>query len=177
MTIIVCLNPPQLATVSACFGAVRALNSFVEQQHSYQSKQQWHIHLDFPDFPDFFFFFSLRCPHQTKTQWRATREDVLDNHLFRSFFFLSHRRFKRGTLWANKLWTAFPLRQPHNGLPVHRRSSQRTLWLARKICLHLLSHTKKGHGRVPEMTHALTFTIESVSLTDKSSVQTVLYKN
>lgn len=56
MTIIVCLNPPQLATVSACFGAVRALNSFVEQQHSYQSKQQWHIHLDFPDFPDFFFF-------------------------------------------------------------------------------------------------------------------------
>lgn len=59
MTIIVCLNPPQLATVSACFGAVRALNSFVEQQHSYQSKQQWHIHLDFPDFPDFFFFFSF----------------------------------------------------------------------------------------------------------------------
>lgn len=128
-------------------------------------------------FSRLFFFFSLRCPHQTKTQWRATREDVLDNHLFRSFFFLSHRRFKRGTLWANKLWTAFPLRQPHNGLPVHRRSSQRTLWLARKICLHLLSHTKKGHGRVPEMTHALTFTIESVSLTDKSSVQTVLYKN
>lgn len=60
MTIIVCLNPTQLATVSACFGAVRALNSFVEQQHSYQSKQQWHIHLDIPDFPDFFFPFTAR---------------------------------------------------------------------------------------------------------------------
>lgn len=77
-------------------------------------------------------------------------------------FFLSHRRFKRGTLWENKLWAAFPLRQPHNSLPVCGRASRRPPRLARKISPHLLTHTKNGIGWLPEVTHALTFTVYSV---------------
>lgn len=82
--------------------------------------------------------------------WTTTYSDA---------FFLSHRRFKRGTLWENKLWAAFPLRQPHNSLPVCGRASQRTRRLARKISLHLLTHTM-ALGWLPEVTHWLTFSVD-----------------
>lgn len=134
-----CLNPPRLAVVRALIQAAMPLNSFVLISRG--STDTSNIFS-----PDFLDFFLPRCPHWTKTTtsvgtlWRATWEDVSDNHLFRCFF-LSHRRFKGGTLWENKLWTAFPLRQPHNSLPVCGGASQRTGRLAGKIFLHLLTHT------------------------------------
>lgn len=157
-----CLNPPQLATDLTLIWAAMRFNSFVQKQRSYQWRQHWHVHLDFSWF-SWLFFPSLPTLNKDNNQhWNP-----LTCHLggcvgqppIQMLFFLSHRRFKRGTLWENKLWAAFPLRQPHNSLPVCGRASQRTRRLARKISLHLLTHTM-ALGWLPEVTHWLTFSVD-----------------
>lgn len=173
LTVSVCLNLPQLATAVSlqCIWCKCLLYKLLSVDAAVTHPPRF-----FHDFPDFFLAAHTEQRQQPAcgALWRATWEDVLDNHLFRCFF-LSHRRFKGGTLWENKLRTAFPLRQLHNSLPVSGRASQRTPWLARKISLHLLTNTKNGIGWLPEVTHALTFTVYSVWLLRRLNKQVRLY--
>lgn len=157
-----CLNAPQLATVWAWFGLQCVRILFKAKLLSVEATVTH---------PPIFFLISLTffLPAHIEQRQKPALEpfDVPLGRMcwtttYSNAFFFPTGGSKEERCGRISCERAFPLRQPHNSLPVCGRAPQRTPRLARKISLHLLTHTKNGIGWLPEVTHTLTFTVHSV---------------
>lgn len=138
-----CLNPPRLAAVCALIQAAMPLNSFVLISRGSTDTSN----IFSPDFLHFFFFFFNLAARTEQRQQPALEpfdvplERMCRTTTYSDAFFFPTGGSKEERCGRISCERAFPLRQPHNSLPVCGGASQRTGRLAGKISLHLLTHT------------------------------------